>query len=175
MLEQAGLLLCPWRWEKPAPGDVRPTGARSGSVRVRSILDLHTRQHLGLVRLGFARAWPVFRWLARQVWQVLESEDESLLLTVYGPWGLIRPSEVCDADDRLVCSIHGGEIRDASGCLRARAIRAPGRIDILGKDRIALGHLALRSDGLEVRFAASIDADPYAKMAVLGAALSIKE
>src|SRR5437764_306405 len=89
MLEHAALLLGPWRSD--APAGCRPGAAAAVVVEARPILDAVTHQHLGLVRRERARGWPMLRWLTRQTWHVLESEDESLLLTLYGPWGLIRP------------------------------------------------------------------------------------
>jgi hypothetical protein len=113
------------------------------------------------------------RWFARRYWQVLETEDESLLLTIHGPWGLIRPWEIHDAEDHLVCSIHAGEIYDATGYMRARAVRRPGGITLLSKDRTELARLITGTQGLELHFASGIEADPYAKMAVLGSALAL--
>jgi hypothetical protein len=167
MLEYPELLLHPWRWETRSPHQ-RP-------VQVRRVVDAGTHQPLGLVRAVNPLVWPMFRWLARRAWQVLETEDESLLLTISAPWGLIRPWQVHDAEERLVCSIHAGVIYDNSGCCRARASGGPGTIRLLDKAKMELAVAAFTSHGLELRFAPRIDADPYAKMSILGAALSLEE
>src|SRR5947207_1879248 len=88
MLEHSALLLGPWRREAPAGSSANVT------VHVCRIVDALTHQPLGLVRRERTRGWPVLRWFSRRTWHVLESEDESLLLTLYGPWGLIRAWEV---------------------------------------------------------------------------------
>jgi hypothetical protein len=117
----------------------------------------------------------MFRWLVRRTWQVLETEDESLLLTVSAPWGLIRPWQVHDAEERLVCSILAGAIYDTAGRCRAHARGGPGTIQLLDRAKTELAAAAFTDRGLELRFAPQVEADPYAKMAILGAALSLEQ
>jgi hypothetical protein len=173
MLEQPGLLLCPWQMNRAFGHN----GATTAGHRLpcRPILDLQSRQQLGLVRKTPAAGWPILRWLGRQVWQVLETEDESLLLTLHCPWGLVRPWEARDADDHLVCTLNGGEIFDATGCRRVRSCHnGSGQVYFRCKEGIELASCTAGPEGLDLRFAPVIDMDPYAKMALLAAALTIR-
>src|SRR5688572_26238857 len=107
MLERPGLLIGPWKWDQSVAPVKRHAHRLSQS---RPILDLGNRQQLGLVRKQIPQGWPVLRWLARRCWHVLETEDESLLLTIGCPWGWVRPWEVFDADEHRVCTISAGDI-----------------------------------------------------------------
>lgn len=171
MLERPGLLL--GLWQRPAP--LAPGGPMQELYR--PVLDAHSRQPLGLVRGKRSDRRPLWRWLDRQVWQVLESEDESLLLTLYGPWSFLKPWEVHDAEERLVCTIAARAILDSAGDLRAHWT-GPGYSGQYSfrdaRDR-ELAQVHTEPDGLELLFTVLIQDDPYAKMALLGAALVLGE
>jgi hypothetical protein len=115
--------------------------------------------------------------LARRSWDVLESEDESLLLTLLGPWGMLRPWEVFDAEDRLVCTIHGGLLFDSGGVLRARhsALADPPRQSFLSTRGEELAWFRPAENGVELMFLPPVQDDPYSRMSLLGATLAALE
>lgn len=174
MLERPGLRLSEWEWERSTPllaGTAAPEG---GLQQFRRIVDLYSNQFLGLVRKEPAPGWNLWRWLKRPVWRVLETEDESLLLTLHCPWGFLRTWEVYDAEDRQVCTIHGNEVFDAAGHLRATMQRrGPSHQRLTSKEGVELATIGRDGEGVELCFAGVIEADPFAKMAVLGTALTL--
>lgn len=190
MLERQGLIIGPWQHRhkademSAAPGSQAAVETQpvSSSVRVRCIFDAATRTALGVVRSRPRPGWFLVRWLTRQTWDVLETEDESLLLSVVCPWGWVQPWEVYDAEDRLVCSIHKGEIFDSSGQLRARLVRysqtefeheETGKQQFISADKVELAWLQTVPDGIELIYTDIVRDDPFAKMALLGAALAV--
>jgi hypothetical protein len=125
--------------------------------------------------LGFARRCTVharwrFRWLARQVWQVFEAEDEPLLCTVRRLWGLSPKWEVCDADGHRIGLVRAGRVSNAFGQEWAAAERtAEGFRFRAGKREFA--RVRNSSEGLCVDFAPELHANPLAKMSLLAAVL----
>jgi hypothetical protein len=171
MLESPGLLLGSWQ---------RPPQTVSGGPApglFRWVLDARSRQPLGLIRSKRSDRGPLWRWLERQVWQVFETEDESLLLTLYGPWSFLKPWEVHDAEDRLICTMASRAVLDSAGDLRAywTGPAPPGHYCFRDAADRELAQLHSSPDGLELLFTALIQDDPYAKMALLGATLVLSE
>jgi hypothetical protein len=178
MLERQRLILGPWQ---PPAGRPKPLTRAAAPAppagRWRNILDRDTGQRLGGVRSRTVKVVPLLPWLARRVWEVLETEDESLLLSLYGPWGLFKPWEVRDAEDRLVCTVSGGLVLDSAGQLRARpgAAAEPPRRCFVSADGEELACFRPVAAGIELAFTPLVQEDPYAKMALLGATLALCE
>jgi hypothetical protein len=175
MLERQGLILAPWQ-ERAEPDMDKAPGRRGPALprtHSRPILDRDTRQLLGVVRVKRARVWSFFRWLIRQTWEVLETDDESLLISLLGPWGLFRQWEIIDAEDRLVCTISSGQIIDSAGHLRARraSFTEPLRQGFVTIGNEELAWCRRVQGGIELVFLPVIQDDPYIKMSLLAAAL----
>jgi hypothetical protein len=172
MLEQQGLLLGPWRQAAATDKMNRPPAAPG--ERLRDVFDLATKQHLGFTRARTGAAWPGFRWLARRMLEVFETEDASLLCTATRSWGLAWGWEVCDADERRVATVYRRLILRNTGRALAMAQRpkgpAPGRF--LNPQGTELGTFTITPEGLSLTFAPVLEGDPFARMALLGAVLS---
>jgi hypothetical protein len=172
MLERQGLILAPWQPRSGGPREERPCRDRTTSYRL--ILDRQTRQQLGVVRDRSRRTWRLFRWWTRTVWEVLETEDESLLASLHGPWALVKPWEVFDAEERLVCSIQAGSIFDSAGVARVRQLKTahPVRQSFFSSADEELAWFRPMAEGLELVFLPVVHDDPYAKMSLLAATLA---
>jgi hypothetical protein len=156
MLEQPELLLGPW--------------LRQGRIRRRAIRAPATGQLLGSVRAPLA-SW--LSWLGRQSQEVLETEDDSLLMTLWRPWGLARTWEVLDAEGRRVGILYRNVLLDGSGRRVAVAQHHSdqrGRFcDMHGGE---IGTFALQDSGVLLTFSPRLEGNPFTRMILLGAILS---
>ena len=109
MLEQSSLLLKPWLYTE-GPKTQRP---REGWAR--AIVQPTTLQTLGYAAWDDAGIPKVLYYLGRRRIQVFESEDESLLMTLYRPWGISRMWSVLDAEERLVGRLFRDVLCDGYG------------------------------------------------------------
>ncbi len=179
MLERQGLILAAWHESNcPSAGrSSRRTPPPGSGGRCRPLLDRDNQQRLGVVRERLPALWPPVRWLARRTYEVLETEDESLLLSLVSPWGLFRPWEVFDAEDRLICTIHAGSIYDSAGQARARqiALADPLRQSFVTNAGEELAWFRPVHKGVELVFLPLVQDDPYAKMSLLAATLAVQE
>jgi hypothetical protein len=129
---------------------------------------------LGFVRWKRGPTWPVLRWLAPQVLKVYETEDASLLCTVTRCRGPFGRWEVHDADERRVAVIYRRLLLDGAG-YRLASIERPaagGGGRFLAPPAQELGAFRVGSQGTTLTFAAAVDRDPFARMALLGAVLA---
>ncbi len=164
MLERQRLLLCPWAEPTAAPAAPR-AGPR------RQVLDAATGEPLGFVARRRPASW--LRWLAAPVLEVYETEDASLLCTLRGPFWKDRPWEVHDADERHVGSFDRSAVRDAYGVRLAALHRqegGPGTAFVTPAG-LELAAFAPGERGVLLAFAPAVDGNPFARMALLGAAL----
>lgn len=184
MLECQGLFLCPWRrcparwlsgWvvelllSKLTPQAPKHAGTQApGHLASRAVLDRATGRQLGLARWKAGR-----RWLGRRVIEVCETEDESLLCTLYRPWSPLRGWEVYDADERLIAAVYSRLIVDCGNYPLALVERPSGTVPghFVSPDGIELAMLRPAPDGVALEFAVAVEGNPFAKMALLGAAL----
>jgi hypothetical protein len=161
MLEHPGLLLGPW--QAPA-GNARPES------RTRTVIDPVSRARLGMVRRR-PPSWP--HWLGREALEVYETDDESLLCTIWAPWWLSWSWEVYDADDRRVASIRSAQLRDALG--RPLAALQPADNEhsrkLVTEAGVELGEWSVSGDEILLQFAPALANEPLARMAFLGMVL----
>jgi hypothetical protein len=161
MLEHERLILGPW---ESAPGSSK-----------RAILDGQTQRPLGLVRSrsGSRPAW--LRWTSRPVWEILEAPDESLLMTLHGSWMWQRSWEVYDAEPRLVGTLRGGRIFNHDDRpwaeLRPHPERSAGRF--VSAQGLELASFHWDAQGTLLAFQPLLEGDPFAKMLVLAATISL--
>ncbi|HEV3204428.1 MAG TPA: hypothetical protein VGY77_08600 [Gemmataceae bacterium] len=183
MLEAQSLWLAPWSREGN-PDGLRWFGFQEHHDR-KPIRDLTTEVYLGFARRKRVVISSWIPWPAWPVIEVFETEDASLLFTTYcRSW--FRTWEVVDAENHLVGCLRPGpgsshatkklpgiRINDSSiqsiAWMERPAAPSTGRI--LGPAGKELGFLAPSDQGTELRFAASLQGDPFAKMLILAACL----
>ena len=158
MLEQRGLVLGAWTGAEP---------------RQRPVLDADSDEPLGFVRCHGRRGW--LRWLGGQTLQVFETEDASLLLTLFRPTGWLRAWQLDDADGRAVASLRGVTVRDANGyCLGVcLAGRDEGGVRYLNPRGVEVGAWAVTPAGVCLRFSPEVT-NPFLRMALLAATLVLE-
>lgn len=142
----------------------------SSVMPIQPIFDPVTQTRLGGVRC-LDPGSSLLRWLSRPKWEILETEDDSLLMTVVCPRWLGRVWEVFDADDNLVCTLTRKEIYDSWGYHRATLTVTGDQFVVRRRDQEVMGRISLESNGVSIHFTTAIADDPYSKMAVLAAAL----
>jgi hypothetical protein len=163
MLEEPELLICPWAAEP---------GPRSTAIRKRLIRLPATSRFLGFARAAPALSW--WSWLTRRTLQVFETEDASLLMTLYRPWALRRTWEVRDAEERHVGFIYRNGLWDSAGARLAgtqwAAVNGAGRF--LSPTGSELAAFEPGQDGIRLVFHPVLEGKPFARMTVLAAVLS---
>jgi hypothetical protein len=139
-------------------------------------VDAQTGEPLGVVCRREAGAGSWWRWLAAPVLEVREADDEPLLCTLRRFWSLAPLWEVRDADDNLVATLYRGRIEDRSGERWALLEPAAGgaAVRFVAGPGVELAALTRDADGLRLTFADGVKERPLAKMAILGAALTVK-
>jgi hypothetical protein len=131
--------------------------------------------------LGFARRHcPTgSRWWQRlrPVLAVHEHEDEPLVFTVRRCWTLLPVREVREAEGRRIGLLQGTLIQDGFGQNLAVRLWGPDRKRTVyrGPDGLDLAELAPGASGLCLTFPEALDSDPFLKMLLLAAALSLEE
>lgn len=165
MLESASLLLLPWTLEAGIP----ETGACT-----RGVLDGTTAAPLGLVRsAGLSRSWLTWLWPYRL--EVFETEDAALLLTLTRTWGLLRMWDLYDADGNRVGSIYPPVLLDAEGLRRGYLHLREQRGEFLGLAAQRLADFEIDATAaLHLHFAADLEPNPFLRMLLLGAALTLQ-
>jgi hypothetical protein len=169
MLEEPELLVCPWAAELSAPG----APAAPAVVRKRLIRTPAGGHVLGFARSLSSSSW--WSWLTRQRVQVFETDDASLLMTLYGPRGLRRTWEVRDAEERRVGHLYRHVLWEGTGSRLAVMQRSAGE----GAGRFVspsgteLAAFSLRQEaGILLDFSAALVGKPFARMMLLAAVLS---
>jgi len=164
MLEEPELLICPWAAEAGPPA----VAARKRLIRLSG-----SGRFLGLARSASAHAW--WSWLTRKTLQVFETEDASLLMTVYRPRGLRRTWEVYDAEERRVGFIYRDGLWETSGARLATTEQNPagGGGRFINPTGAELASFELRhEEGILLAFKPGLEGKPFARMTVLAAVLS---
>jgi hypothetical protein len=161
MLEEQTLLLRPWSVSGPA------------DARRREVVSATTGRLLGFARPQPAGLPAWRRWLTSPLLAVHEAEDEPLLCTVERFWWFGPFWEVREADGHRVATVTRERLTDRWG--RPLAVRRRGAGGAVVWARPVAGTtLALLTPadgGLLLRFADDIAGHPFAKMALLAAAL----
>jgi len=190
MLETQGLLLSSWLPEKRA--ERRRWFARKEHHDRKHVRDLATESYLGFARRRWMIASGWLPWPGWPVIEVFETDDVSLLLTSFcRSWS--RTWEVVDSENKLIGCIRPqlahfphvyGETNASRGLhledANRRAVawlpipRADEKGEIHGPTGQELGFWAHTEQGTELRFAGSIQGDPFAKMLILAACLNSK-
>jgi hypothetical protein len=156
MLEQPELLLAPWQ--------------RVDKARRRTILAPGSGRVLGSVRAPLPN-W--LSWLGRQFQEVLESEDDSLVMTLWRPWGLARTWDVLDAEEHRVGILFRNVLLDGHG---RRVAIAQHQSDQTGRFRdpngAELSTFSRQEAGLLLTFNPALEGNPFTRMILLGAVLS---
>jgi hypothetical protein len=164
MLEEPELLICPWAAEAGPP---------HATLRKRLIRRPATGQFLGFARVLSALSW--WSWLTRKTLQVFETEDASLLMTVYRPWGLRRTWEVHDAEERRVGFIYRDGLWESSGARLAAtqwtAANGGGRFVSPAGSELATFEPG-QQEGMRLVFHPALEGKPFARLTVLAAVLS---
>jgi hypothetical protein len=160
MLEHGELVLRPWapaRRNGPA-APTRPIRAGRGDAP------------LGFAVRRQAEGWRWWPWSLPERFEVFETEDESLLLTVTRGWA--STWTVRDADERLVGRIRGDFVYDgAAECLAEREPAEEGCGRLVSGDE-TLAEWAAYEDGVRLVFAGRLEKEPFAKMVLLAAVLT---
>jgi hypothetical protein len=165
MLEHPSLLLMPWTTARGSPGNSFPR---------RPILEADTGRPLGFVGRAAARLPWGLGWLVRPAYEVRETEDESLLFILYGPWFTQRAWEVYDAEERVVGSLRGNLIRDRYGRTLAAAEPTPGGgFGFPEPEGEVLGTLEPVNRGHRMTFGEVLIGDPFARMLLLAGGLAL--
>jgi hypothetical protein len=141
----------------------------------RAVVDAATGARLGSVRPAPANGRPWWRRLAGPAVEVREHEDEPLLFTVRRAWALAPRFEVLDADGCWIGTLQGPYLEDRYG-RRLAAVwpgQSPGVWVVRGSEGRELAVLLGRGGGVEVRFTEAVEAEPFAKMMLLAAALRL--
>lgn len=166
MLEHSCLHVTSW---------TRDTRTGSTSVWLRRICDKGAHP-LGFVRFAGEprRSW--FSWLRGARLDVYETEDESHLLTLIRPWGILRPWQVYDAEDRRVGSIYLPSLLDTDGHRRALLDATDRDHGIIRdpQDRVLASFHSTPATELEVIFQPELDANPFLRMLLLGGILLLE-
>jgi hypothetical protein len=163
VLEHSELVLRPWA---PAHRD----GPTAPAVPARPIFDSHGDTLLGVVVWRKPAGWQGWPWARRERFEVYETEDEPLLMTVSRGWG--NSWKVHDADERLVGQVRGGDVFDgAYQCLAVweSAGETWGRL-MSGEEMLA--EWARKGDEVRLTFTERLDKEPFAKMVLLAAVLT---
>ena len=144
----------------------------SRGTRVCQIVAGQTQQLLGFAeRLDRgARHW---RWAAYPILAIHEAEDEPLLFTIHRLWGWRSTLEARDADGLRVGTIRLGFVWDRHGNGLARLVSGTDGTQFRGAGGEELGTLRQETDSLLLSFAPVLDSDPFAKMLLLAAALTV--
>jgi hypothetical protein len=164
MLESAALRIRPWEMCTADPAGRQ----RRGIFRRRLVEDS------GGKVLGFVTSQRrMLSWLKRKRLEVYESDDASLLMTVWGPGWLYRFWEIFDAEDRPRGVIDRAWLFDGVG--EGLAILDMPAGSNSGKFTSPVGvelgtFQLLGADGARLTF--TRDLDPFARMVLLGAILS---
>lgn len=158
MLERQELWLGPWSADDP---------------RRRAISEAPGLEPLGQARWRPRPTSLWERWWTRPTLEVVETEDESLLLTVRRFWGWGPAWDVYDADEHCLGTVTGRTVRDS---LERRLAFVEQSVDasawrILSPDGPELATADVSADGCLLTFSAPIDDNPFAKMLVLAVLL----
>jgi hypothetical protein len=173
MLEQPSLLLRPWVHSLEV---VWPKNKVQGAGWLRIIADPATDRPLGFAAWETAGLSAWLAWLGRKKIQVFESEDESLLMTLYRPWGLMRMWEVLDAEERRVGRLFRDAIFDGYGSrLATMSVTADGSEMVL---RATTGTVLgtwqdIPGQGCFFRFGEALDGNPFVRMVTLAGVLAL--
>jgi hypothetical protein len=151
MLERRELLLRP----RSGPG-------------MQTIADGQTGVAIGMARWMGGNDRPWWRWFRATHLSVYEADDQPLLFTVRRSWGPWRRTEVCDADERPIGTLHGPVLRDSLGRTLALMERAGGVFR--GRSGEELARLVPGPEGARLLFHPDL-LDPFLKMLLLAAAL----
>jgi hypothetical protein len=141
-----------------------------GRFRRRDIVTPDSEQTVGFVRCRRPR----FAWLTRPTWEIYETPDASMLLTLKRPWLWWRFWEVLEADQRLVGMIYHQDLLDGSGHRLAVIQQTPGEAHgrFVAAAKQELGAFTRQADGgLLLAFDPAVD--PFTRMTLLGAALTL--
>jgi hypothetical protein len=160
MLEQPELLIGPWTPD---------AGADTLVVRKRLILAASSGQYLGMARALRTRAW--FSWLKPSVLQVLETEDASLLMTIYPPHGWRRTCDIYDSEERRVGFAYRHGVWESSGRRLATMEGNVGAGRFLSPTRTELAAFEPRPEGIVLAFRPAVAGKPFARMLLLATVL----
>jgi hypothetical protein len=165
MLEQAALLVHPWTLR---------TVAENGVVWERAIADAAGRS-LGCVRFegNPQRSW--FSWLRRVRMDVLETDDASHLMTLTRAWGVLSNWEIVDAEDRPVGNVYAKTIVSSDNVARGHVEREASGAGLIRNSQLRIVARFARTDAgiLHVTFEPDLSANPFERMLVLGAILTL--
>ncbi len=171
MLERQSLLLRPWQeiaFEHPK--STSPQKERFHWQRL--VVDGETSELLGLVKKKPIFSWPFLEGLVPQVFQVFETEDESLLFTLHAPRYIFRPWSIKDAEEKIVAKISSRMIFDGFGEFYAYQEIHSGQKVFLNWAKKELASFHETPEGTLLLFDPLTHDDPFLRMALLGAVLA---
>jgi hypothetical protein len=173
MLELSSLLLRPWIHSFEAAW---PKATVRGGCWMRAIVEPVTDLSLGFAVWDAAGLSGFFSWLGRKKVQVFESEDESLLMTLYRPWGLSRKWEVVDAEERRIGRLFRDVVLDGMGELLATMSAYGDGLEMALRDpegAILATWRDIPGQGRYFRFGEAVADNPFLRMAVLAGVLAL--
>jgi hypothetical protein len=156
MLERQELWLGPWSADTPLR---------------RVIHEADSREPLGQARWHPRPVSAWRRWLTRASLEVVETEDDSLLLTVRRLWSWAPAWMVHDADDHELGIVTGGTIRDPVGRPLGEAFPEANGRRVLSSEGPELAWIADAEAGCLLTFAPIIAENPFVKMLLLALVL----
>jgi len=172
MLEEPALLVQPWL---PAQ-QLRWPAQTASAAWARLLINANTDARVGcaLWHGSTRRGWlaPV---ASRKI-EVFESEDLSLLVTLWRPWGIFRSWQIHDAEENQLGQIAGTTLRDGNG---ARLASLRQSADSRERSWISMAGLELGSwhvvarDDLIFRFGEVTERNPFLRMVVLAGLLAL--
>ncbi len=157
MLENPALLIQPWQCTSQGP------------VRRRAVIHPASGELLGFI--AGPNGWS--SWLTGQPLQVFETDDASLVFSVYRPWLLRRSWDVRDAEKRRVGRIYRSWVLDGDGKCWARCVLSArhGGGRFIAPDGAELASFEQR-DGNAVVLTYQDSLDPFSRMTLLAAVVA---
>jgi hypothetical protein len=172
MLEQPSLMLRPWIHSFEVAW---PKAMVQGAAWVRHVVCPATDRPLGFAAWDTAGLPGLLAWLGRKRIQVFESEDESLLMTLYRPWGFLRTWDIFDAEERRVGHLVRDVLYDGYGARMATMSSANDGSDSAWRDEegvVLATWQDIPGQGRYFRFNEA-DANPFLRMAALAGVLAL--
>ncbi len=172
MLEQPSLLLRPWIHSFELAW---PKSKVQGAGWMRTIVEPTTECSVGFAGWDTTGLSALLAWLGRRKIQVFETEDESLLMTLRRPCGVLRMWEVEDAEERRVGHVFRETIYDAYGS-RLATMTTPtdgSETMLLGEAGVLLGSWQdIPGQGRYLRFGEACENNPFIRMVALAGVLA---
>ncbi len=174
MLENDGLLLQSWIDLSAVPSAHLDLARKSPA---RSICDPDSGSFLGFVRPRLSPSDGWLPWRSRQIFDIFETEDASLLLTLHSPRLLSWTWEVRDAEESRVGFLCRDALLDRQGLQFGKTCssRYRKRGSFVSRHGMQLAAFEIDDDQCLLIFDESVVGLPFVRMILLAAALTVLE